>query len=93
MYTSLQIVVWNYTIVIHLQYNKQLHVYFKEMLMMSKHDYVHYLMPLTKQEPDFGKFDEIFEAVEVFGLEVLTMRYIAAGGFAVMQLFDVVAIE
>ena len=61
--------------------------------MMSKHDYVHYLMPLTNQELDFGKFDEIFEAVEVFGLEVLTMRYIAAGVFVVMNLFDVAAIE
>ena len=46
--------------------------------MMSKHGYVDYLMPLTKQEPDFGKYDEIFEAAGVFGLEVLTMRYIAA---------------
>ena len=60
---------------------------------MSKHDYVHYLMALTKQELDFGKFHEIFEAVEVFGLEVLTMRYIAAGVFVVMNLFDVAAIE
>ena len=60
---------------------------------MSKHDYVHYLMSLKKQELDFGKFDEIFEAVEVFGLEVLTMRYIAAGVFVVMKLFDVAAIE
>ena len=50
-------------------------------------------MPPTKQELDFKRFVKIFGANEVFGLEVITMRYIAAGVFVIMELFDVVAIE
>ena len=61
--------------------------------MMSKHNYAHCLMLPTKQQLDFGKSVEIFKAVQVFGLEVITMRYINAGVFVVMQLFDVDAIE
>ena len=57
--------------------------------MMSKHNYAHCLIPPTKQQLDFEKFVEIFKVVQVFGLEVITMRYIAAGVFVVMQLFDV----
>ena len=36
---------------------------------------------------------KIFETVEVFGLEVIIMRYITAGVFVVTELFDTVAIE
>ena len=50
-------------------------------------------MPPRKQQLDFEKFVEMFKAVYVFGLEVITMRYIAGGVFVVMQLFDVDAIE
>ena len=50
-------------------------------------------MPPTKQELDFKKFVKIFQAEEVFGLEVITTRFIAAGVFVVMEFFDAVAIE
>ena len=63
------------------------------MLITTKHDCVHYLMPPTKQELDFKKFVKIFQAEEVFGLEVITTRFIAAGVFVVMEFFDAVAIE
>ena len=64
-----------------------------ETLMTTKHDCVHYLMPPTKQGLDFKKFVKIFETDEVFGLEVITMRYVAAGVFVFMELFFAVAIE
>ena len=50
-------------------------------------------MPPTKQELDFKRFVKIFEADEMFGLEVITMRYIAAALFVVMEFFDAVATE
>ena len=63
------------------------------MLTTTKHDCVHYLMSPMKQELDFKKFVKIFQADEVSGLEVITMRYIAAGLFVVMELLDAVAID
>ena len=49
------------------------------MLMLCKYDYVCYLMAATLQEVDFVQFVEIVGTVEVFGVQVVAMRYIAAG--------------